>query len=141
MPEHPEGGRPLPLAGCHSQVRDGSVAAPLAILMLSCLCLLHGIFDACCTHMKHLQPAKGDNPTGGRDLKPENFLLASKAEDAALKSCDFGLSVFFKPNEVFKDVVGSPYYVAPEVGAPSTTHAVSAFRQQMQSEKVDTNAP
>lgn len=50
-----------------------------------------------------------------RDLKPENFLLASKAEDAALKGCDFGLSVFFKPGEMFTDVVGSPYYVAPEV--------------------------
>lgn len=53
--------------------------------------------------------------TWRRDLKPENFLLASKAEDSALKSCDFGLSVFFKPSEVFTDVVGSPYYVAPEV--------------------------
>ncbi|MBD4784488.1 hypothetical protein GUG12_11785, partial [Xanthomonas citri pv. citri] len=27
----------------------------------------------------------------------------------------FGLSVFFKPGEKFMDVVGSPYYVAPEV--------------------------
>ncbi|GLJ54236.1 hypothetical protein SUGI_1163270 [Cryptomeria japonica] len=50
-----------------------------------------------------------------RDLKPENFLLASTDEDAALKATDFGLSVFFKPGEKFSDVVGSPYYVAPEV--------------------------
>ena len=61
----------------------------------------------------------------GRDLKPENFLLSSKAEDAALKSCDFGLSVFFKPNEVFNDVVGSPYYVAPEVGPQDAAAAAS----------------
>ncbi|KAK9078685.1 hypothetical protein SSX86_002742 [Deinandra increscens subsp. villosa] len=50
-----------------------------------------------------------------RDLKPENFLLMSKREDALLKTIDFGLSVFFKPGETFHDVVGSPYYVAPEV--------------------------
>ncbi|KAI5075389.1 hypothetical protein GOP47_0009937 [Adiantum capillus-veneris] len=50
-----------------------------------------------------------------RDLKPENFLFLSKKEDSALKTIDFGLSVFFKPGEVFHDVVGSPYYVAPEV--------------------------
>jgi len=50
-----------------------------------------------------------------RDLKPENFLLASPAENSPLKGCDFGLSVFFRPNENFTDIVGSAYYVAPEV--------------------------
>ncbi|KAL0927270.1 hypothetical protein M5K25_001433 [Dendrobium thyrsiflorum] len=50
-----------------------------------------------------------------RDLKPENFLLANKDDDLSLKAIDFGLSVFFKPGQVFTDVVGSPYYVAPEV--------------------------
>ncbi|KAI9174219.1 hypothetical protein LWI28_013969 [Acer negundo] len=50
-----------------------------------------------------------------RDLKPENFLLLSADEDWPLKATDFGLSVFFKPGEVFRDLVGSTYYVAPEV--------------------------
>ncbi|WCJ34139.1 Calcium-dependent protein kinase family protein [Euphorbia peplus] len=50
-----------------------------------------------------------------RDLKPENFLFVDHEEDAPLKTIDFGLSVFFKPGETFTDVVGSPYYVAPEV--------------------------
>ncbi|KAL7613405.1 calcium-dependent protein kinase 1 [Lactuca sativa] len=50
-----------------------------------------------------------------RDLKPENFLFVDKREDALLKTIDFGLSVFFKPGESFHDVVGSPYYVAPEI--------------------------
>ncbi|KAK4717417.1 hypothetical protein R3W88_015755 [Solanum pinnatisectum] len=50
-----------------------------------------------------------------RDLKPENFLFLSSQEDAGLKATDFGLSVFYKPGETFSDVVGSPYYVAPEV--------------------------
>ncbi|XP_022895308.1 calcium-dependent protein kinase 11-like [Olea europaea var. sylvestris] len=50
-----------------------------------------------------------------RDLKPENFLFDTPDEDAKLKATDFGLSVFFKPGQYLSDVVGSPYYVAPEV--------------------------
>ncbi|KAL7595342.1 hypothetical protein Lser_V15G28415 [Lactuca serriola] len=50
-----------------------------------------------------------------RDLKPENFLFGNKKETAPLKAIDFGLSVFFKPGEVFNEIVGSPYYMAPEV--------------------------
>lgn len=77
-----------------------------------------------------------------RDLKPENFLFANKKETSALKAIDFGLSVFFKPGnalysckclfeislfhciylmvslltgERFNEIVGSPYYMAPEV--------------------------
>ncbi|XP_006664312.3 calcium-dependent protein kinase 25 [Oryza brachyantha] len=50
-----------------------------------------------------------------RDLKPENFLLLSKGDNAPLKATDFGLSVFFKEGEVFRDIVGSAYYIAPEV--------------------------
>ncbi|KAG5512950.1 hypothetical protein RHGRI_038640 [Rhododendron griersonianum] len=50
-----------------------------------------------------------------RDLKPENFLFANKKETAALKAIDFGLSVLFKPGERFNEIVGSPYYMAPEV--------------------------
>ncbi|XP_073022017.1 calcium-dependent protein kinase 11-like [Primulina eburnea] len=50
-----------------------------------------------------------------RDLKPENFLFDTPDEDAKLKATDFGLSVFYKPGQCLTDVVGSPYYVAPEV--------------------------
>ncbi|KAI3988291.1 hypothetical protein MKX01_012080 [Papaver californicum] len=50
-----------------------------------------------------------------RDLKPENFLLASKDENAMLKATDFGLSVFIEEGKVYRDIVGSAYYVAPEV--------------------------
>ena len=50
-----------------------------------------------------------------RDLKPENFLFISPKEDSPLKATDFGLSDFIKPGKKFKDIVGSAYYVAPEV--------------------------
>jgi serine/threonine protein kinase len=50
-----------------------------------------------------------------RDLKPENFLYTSKEDGSPLKAIDFGLSDFVKPDERLNDIVGSAYYVAPEV--------------------------
>ncbi|KAL3506689.1 hypothetical protein ACH5RR_032071 [Cinchona calisaya] len=50
-----------------------------------------------------------------RDLKPENFLYANRSEKAPIKAIDFGLSIFFKPGQRFSEIVGSPYYMAPEV--------------------------
>lgn len=50
-----------------------------------------------------------------RDLKPENFLFTSKEDNSQLKAIDFGLSDFVKPDERLNDIVGSAYYVAPEV--------------------------
>ncbi|XWS50281.1 hypothetical protein CRYUN_Cryun12cG0074700 [Craigia yunnanensis] len=50
-----------------------------------------------------------------RDLKPENFLFTTRDEDAPIKIIDFGLSDFIRPDQRLNDVVGSAYYVAPEV--------------------------
>jgi len=50
-----------------------------------------------------------------RDLKPENFLFTTRNEDADMKLIDFGLSDFIRPEERLNDIVGSAYYVAPEV--------------------------
>ncbi|KAJ0249131.1 CDPK-related kinase 2 [Hirschfeldia incana] len=50
-----------------------------------------------------------------RDLKPENFLYTSKEGNSQLKVIDFGLSDFVRPDERLTDIVGSAYYVAPEV--------------------------
>ncbi|PON71162.1 Serine/threonine protein kinase [Parasponia andersonii] len=50
-----------------------------------------------------------------RDIKLDNFLFVNWEDDAPLKIIDFGLSVFFKPEDKFSDVVGTPYFVAPEV--------------------------
>lgn len=51
-----------------------------------------------------------------RDIKPENFLFDSKLSTKELKLIDFGLSSKFgEKNQHFKSVVGTPYYIAPEV--------------------------
>ena len=50
-----------------------------------------------------------------RDLKPENFLMADESEEAELKATDFGLSVYLQSDKRLNDLVGSAFYVAPEV--------------------------
>lgn len=50
-----------------------------------------------------------------RDIKPENFLFTSSDEDSQLKAIDFGLSEIIKPDQKLNEIVGSAYYVAPEV--------------------------
>jgi serine/threonine protein kinase len=45
----------------------------------------------------------------------QNFLFTSKDENSPLKAIDFGLSDYVKPDERLNDIVGSAYYVAPEV--------------------------
>lgn len=49
-----------------------------------------------------------------RDLKPENFLLASEETESEIKLIDFGLSKRFTSQHMHT-VVGTPFYVAPEV--------------------------
>ncbi|KAI7746285.1 hypothetical protein M8C21_017609, partial [Ambrosia artemisiifolia] len=50
-----------------------------------------------------------------RDMKPENFLFKFPTDDSCLKATDFGLSDFIRPGKKFTDIVGSAYYIAPEV--------------------------
>ena len=50
-----------------------------------------------------------------RDMKPENFLFLSKKPDAEIKLIDFGLSRKFEKQVDLSSMVGTPYYVAPEV--------------------------
>jgi len=62
--------------------------------------------------IKHLH----ENNIVHRDLKPENFLMADTTANSEVKLIDFGLS---KRNlggsDMMSTVVGTPYYVAPEV--------------------------
>lgn len=50
-----------------------------------------------------------------RDLKLENLLLLSKADDSLLKVIDFGTSVLFDPRKKLKRRLGTVCYIAPEV--------------------------
>lgn len=51
-----------------------------------------------------------------RDLKPENFLFLTEADDAPVKIIDFGLSRHDDTHlGIMQTKVGTPYYVAPEV--------------------------
>ena len=50
-----------------------------------------------------------------RDLKPENILFDSNKEDAEIKLIDFGLSRKYDKEQKMHSILGTPYYVAPEV--------------------------
>ena len=51
-----------------------------------------------------------------RDLKPENILINKNDNGfVKIKICDFGTSLCFKRGEIQDKVVGSIYYIAPEV--------------------------
>lgn len=51
-----------------------------------------------------------------RDLKPDNILFENENPDSDVKIIDFGVSrQIFKANDDLNSIVGTPYYVAPEV--------------------------
>ena len=52
-----------------------------------------------------------------RDLKPENILIVAKDREGlpTIKICDFGTSKMFEKGAVQRKLVGSSYYIAPEV--------------------------
>ena len=50
-----------------------------------------------------------------RDLKPENILFESLKPDAEIKLIDFGLGRKYSKDEKMHTILGTPYYVAPEV--------------------------
>jgi calcium-dependent protein kinase len=50
-----------------------------------------------------------------RDLKLDSFLFTSKDESAFIKTIDFGLSAKFHDSEQQRKIVGTLFYIAPEV--------------------------
>ncbi|KRX08510.1 Protein kinase-like domain [Pseudocohnilembus persalinus] len=81
-----------------------------------------GCFDekkACQTITAVLQAINYCHKNGiiHRDLKPENLLFDVKGNDGMLKVIDFGTSLTFnaQTGEKLSQVLGTPYYIAPEV--------------------------
>ena len=54
-----------------------------------------------------------------RDLKPENFVFDTKDENANIILIDFGCAKKVKDEEEYRDLVGTVYYLAPELAAQS----------------------
>lgn len=50
-----------------------------------------------------------------RDLKPENILYENQSDFSDIKIIDFGLSRKIRTDDDLHSIVGSPFYVAPEV--------------------------
>ena len=50
-----------------------------------------------------------------RDIKPENILFENETNEGEIKLIDFGLSRKYNATEKMQTVLGTPYYVAPEV--------------------------
>lgn len=55
------------------------------------------------------------NGISHRDIKPENILFESTDPDSDIKIIDFGLSRKYNSEEKMHTILGTPYYVAPEV--------------------------
>jgi len=52
-----------------------------------------------------------------RDLKPENFVFQTNSADSQMILIDFGCALRVDPEKEYKDLVGTPYYLAPESAA------------------------
>jgi len=49
-----------------------------------------------------------------RDIKPENFVFKTKAQDSQMVLIDFGCAKIVEDEKSYTDLVGTPYYLAPE---------------------------
>ena len=63
--------------------------------------------------LKYLQSQKVVH----RDIKLENWLYANTEEDSPICLTDFGFATYYDPatDEPLKDLMGSSFYVAPDI--------------------------
>jgi len=55
-----------------------------------------------------------DNDIVHRDIKPENIVLESRSSEAKLVLIDFGCAKKVEEGHVYSDLVGTPFFIAPE---------------------------
>merc|ERR1712062_111140 len=49
-----------------------------------------------------------------RDIKPQNFVFLDDSTDSRLIIIDFGVAKVVEEGTLYTDLVGTPYYIAPE---------------------------
>lgn len=51
-----------------------------------------------------------------RDIKPENIMLDNiEHEKASIKMIDFGTAIRLKKGKQLSEIIGTPFYMAPEI--------------------------
>eukprot|EP01127_Copromyxa_protea_P016984 TRINITY_DN5139_c0_g1_i2.p1 TRINITY_DN5139_c0_g1~~TRINITY_DN5139_c0_g1_i2.p1 ORF type:complete len:581 (-),score=129.81 TRINITY_DN5139_c0_g1_i2:1503-3203(-) len=89
---------------CYGSINDMMTITKKALneyqIATVCSYVLHGLVYMESVHKLH------------RDIKPHNILVNEKGE---AKLCDFGISSSMNPGQKRKTVIGTPYYLAPEV--------------------------
>jgi serine/threonine protein kinase len=69
-----------------------------------------------------------ENDVAHRDIKPENILFETTDEDSPIRIIDFGLSrKHYDCEPPMNNVVGTPYYIAPEVLRKSYTKSADLW--------------
>jgi len=61
------------------------------------------------------------------DLKPDNILFVSEAEDSDIKIIDFGMSKVLPRLRSLRELCGTPYYTAPEIINGDYSHAADMW--------------
>lgn len=72
-----------------------------------------------------------------RDLKPENILLDLVGKTYNIKVIDWGCSCAFKKGEKQNTLIGTPYYIAPEIAIYNFTKEAQKSTLPGYDEKVD----
>merc|ERR1719499_2538837 len=61
------------------------------------------------------------------DLKPDNILFVTEAEDSPIKIIDFGMSKVLPRLRSLRELCGTPYYTAPEIINGEYSHAADMW--------------
>jgi len=69
-----------------------------------------------------------------RDLKPENFVFATKEVDSDIVLIDYGCACVVKDDAIMDNVVGTAYYIAPELACVA---ALKCYEQSGKSSVAD----